>query len=63
MGIHPARMAKIWEKRIDLLKRRIKELRQEGFSNSDEDVKALYERIRFFEECRKQSLRELAWMQ
>ncbi|OLN28518.1 hypothetical protein [Desulfosporosinus metallidurans] len=61
MTIHPAKMVMIWDKRIELVRKRILSLRQRGFNTNDEDVQALYERLKFFQECRRYALKDLAW--
>jgi len=60
MTIHPAKMVRIWDKRIELFRKRILSLRQMGFNSDDEDVRALYERLKFFQECRRLALKDLA---
>ena len=61
MTIHPAKMVRIWDKRIKLVRDRIQSLRQKGFGSADEDVQALYERLKYFHECRRYAMKELAW--
>lgn len=61
MTVHPARMVRIWDSRIKLVRDRIKSLGERGFNATDEDVRALYERLRYFQECRRYALKELAW--
>jgi hypothetical protein len=54
-------MVRVWDSRIELVRNRIKALRKKGFNLNDEDVKALYERLRYFQECRRCALKEMAW--
>ena len=61
MTIHPAKIVRIWDKRIKNVRDRINALRQRGFGSADEDVRALYERLKYFQECRKFALKDLAW--
>jgi len=59
--LHPARMVRIWDSRIELVRNRIKALRRKGFNLNDEDVKTLYERLKYFQECRRCATKEIAW--
>ncbi|KLU61832.1 hypothetical protein CEB3_c17500 [Peptococcaceae bacterium CEB3] len=61
MSIHPAKMVAIWNKRIKLVRDRIHALRAKGIPSDDPDLKDLYERLRFMEECRRIALKDLAW--
>ena len=61
MTIEPDKMVSIWDKRIELVRKRILSLRQKGFGSDDEDVQALYERLKFFQGCREKALKDLAW--
>lgn len=62
MTIHPQKMERIWDKRISLIRDRIQILRQKGFTSQDEDLRELYGRLKFFEECKRHSMADWAWV-